>query len=90
MTAMIEKKKLVVGECYVGRCRNAYVAQWTGKKFVYIRSKFGNLFLEEINHPEDDDGYDLFVPVRKIRGLTNKEALGVGDIIRELNDKAKK
>ena len=32
--------------------------------FVYERYKFGDTFDEEINHFEDDDGYDLFVPIK--------------------------
>ena len=30
--------------------------------FVYLRYKFGDYFTEEINHPEDDNGFDLFYP----------------------------
>ena len=34
--------------------------------FWHLRDKFGNTFAERINHPEDDDGYDVFVPTRLI------------------------
>jgi hypothetical protein len=53
---------------YVGDCRNAVVAQWIADKnhFIYIRHKFGNAFVEEINHFEDDNGYDIFYPARKV------------------------
>lgn len=37
----IAKKDLVKGRNYIGRCRNADVALWTGKEFIYIRNKFG-------------------------------------------------
>ena len=62
MIAMIAKKDLIVGKQYVGRCRNARVALWDGKVFWYLRTKFGDVFAEKINHPEDDNGYDLFIP----------------------------
>lgn len=58
----IPKKDLKVGHIYLGDCRNADKAVWTGKKFEYQRYKFGSTFLEYINHYEDDDGYDVFVP----------------------------
>jgi hypothetical protein len=70
---MIEKKDLVVGSYYVGECRNAYVAKWDGDLFWYLRTKFGDTFAESIHHPEDDDGYDLFVPIREVDMLTKAE-----------------
>lgn len=63
---MIEKKDLEVGEYYVGRCRNSHVAMWNGDVFIYLRTKFGDTFAEDIYHPEDDDGFDLFIPMRKL------------------------
>ena len=66
---MIPKKDLVVGQYYIGRCRNARIARWDGKVFWYIRVKFGDTFAEKINHPEDDNGYDLFF-LRKLLRLT--------------------
>lgn len=65
---MIPKKDLVNGAIYIGCCRNAYLAQWHAEKncFVHLRTKFDNVFAEEINHPEDDDGFDLFVPTLKV------------------------
>jgi len=58
----IPKGELVVGETYKGNCRNSYIAVWDGKVFWYDRYKFGSTFRESINHYEDDDGYDVFVP----------------------------
>ena len=65
---MIAKKDLKHLYYYKGVCRNAYVAQWDEKtnKFYYIRYKFGGHALEEIRHPEDDDGFDLFIPLKEI------------------------
>jgi len=64
----IPKKDLVDGEKYYGDCRNAYEAIWHKNKnvFTYRRNKFGFEFDEDINHFEDDDGYDLFVPIKKL------------------------
>ena len=59
----IPKSKLEVGKVYIGSCRNAEEATWLGDKFEYIRHKFGTTFNETINHFEDDNGYDLFVPL---------------------------
>lgn len=60
----IPKKDLIVGKTYKGNCRNASKAVWLGDKFEYIRYKWGSNFKEKINHFEDDNGYDLFVPVQ--------------------------
>lgn len=60
----IPKRNLIVGETYYGHCRNASKAVWDGKKFTYERHKFGDTFDEDINHYEDDNGYDVFVPIR--------------------------
>lgn len=56
------------GAYYYGECRNADTARWNGDtcKFVYWRHKFGDRFAEDIRHPEDDDGYDLFYPYHEI------------------------
>lgn len=61
----IPKKDLVIGKTYIGSCRNAGEAVWLGEYFEYDRYKFGCIFKEKINHFEDDDGYDLFVPLRE-------------------------
>ena len=36
---------------------------WNGFCFKYDRYKFGVYHRDEINHFEDDDGHDLFVPL---------------------------
>lgn len=65
---LIRKEDLVHGEYYLGSCRNADVARWDGKRqlFRHVRHKFGDSFEEDIPHPEDQDGYDIFVPVMKV------------------------
>lgn len=64
----IPKKDLVDGREYHGKCRNANKAVWdkTRNCFVYKRNKFGYVFDEDINHFEDDNGFDLFVPIEEI------------------------
>lgn len=36
--------------------------------FIHMRVKFGSVFTEVINHPEDDDGWDVFVPTLMVLG----------------------
>jgi hypothetical protein len=62
----IPKEELEEGSYYKGKCRNSYVAQWCKGKFLYIRHKFGSSFLEGIECPEDDRGFDVFFPFEKI------------------------
>lgn len=60
----IPKDELIIGKIYIGDCRNATEAIWDGKVFKYMRTKFGSTYEEEINHFQDDDGYDVFVPIK--------------------------
>lgn len=63
----IPKKDLVVGHTYEGDCRNAQTAVWKENgRFEYQRTKFGCTYPEEINHFEDDNGYDVFVPIKDV------------------------
>uniref|UniRef100_UPI004049BFDF hypothetical protein n=1 Tax=Fulvivirga sp. TaxID=1931237 RepID=UPI004049BFDF len=61
---MLCKSELIDQQYYLGSCRNAMVAKWEAKEnfFMYMRIKFSNIFPEGIRHPEDDNGYDLFLP----------------------------
>jgi hypothetical protein len=65
---IIPKKDLVDQAVYAGTCRNANQAIWSASDncFIYNRDKFGSTYAETINHPEDDDGYDLFLPTKKL------------------------
>jgi hypothetical protein len=60
----LAKAELQHGLYYHGECRNASIARWcnTHQHFVYRRAKFGNVFLELIKHPEDDEVWDVFYP----------------------------
>ena len=62
----IPKDQLEVDAIYEGTCRNADIAMWNGKQFAYRRYKFGQYEDAKINHFEDDNGYDLFVPLSKV------------------------
>ena len=75
----IPKSQLEIGERYIGSCRNASIATWLGDKFEYERYKFGDTFKEKINHFEDDNGYDLFVPIGKILKPEEEEAVDLND-----------
>lgn len=78
LPVMIPKAQLRVGAYYVGACRNASVARWTGTEFRHWRRKFGIDFIETIRHPEDDQTFDCFVPVWPVDG--GDDALGVTPI----------
>lgn len=62
----ISKNDLVIGEKYFGICRNSSYATWNGNKFEYERYKMGMTYTDAINHFEDDNGYDVFIPVKII------------------------
>ena len=61
---LLMKKDLQHGKTYYGQCRNSTEATWDSDSqlFSYQRTKFNDIFSEDINHPEDDDGHDLFFP----------------------------
>lgn len=65
---MLPKSELEDHAYYIGSCRNAMVARWNNEldKFTYMRNKFDNIFPENINHPQDDNGFDLFTPLKKV------------------------
>lgn len=71
----IPKSELIEGAIYLGRCRNAKEALWNGSEFVYIRHKWASIFRERIKHFEDDDGCDVFIPIKKLIGGNNLETI---------------
>ena len=64
----IDKSSLVDGAYYYGICRNARVARWDAEdgRFWYRRKKFDYEYIEPINCPEDDNGFDLFYPFAEV------------------------
>lgn len=61
---VVPKNELEIDKEYLGNCRNSGKAVWKGDHFEYQRYKFGSYYTDEINHYEDDDGYDVFVPIK--------------------------
>jgi len=63
----MRKSDLEDGEYYFGDCRNASCARWSAsdQEFTYMRTKFRTRFPEQISHPEDFHGSDVFVPYFK-------------------------
>lgn len=62
----IPKDNLIKGKSYIGNCRNATQAIWNGEKFIYQRTKFNYSFNESISHFQDDDYYDVFIPIKAL------------------------
>ena len=67
----ISKNELVIDKEYAGNCRNSDKAIWKGDHFEYQRHKFGHCYIDKIKHYEDDDGYDVFVPVEVVDEAKN-------------------
>lgn len=86
MKNYISKSELKVGAKYLGTCRNSDEAVWNGKVFIYNREKFKVFYEESINHPEDDDGFDLFYPEKLLEvGVIKKENLKIGQKYQSTN-----
>ena len=68
LDGLIKKDELKDGVYYQGHCRNASIAVWNqGKqRFTYLRHKFGSSYKEDIVHPVDDEGFDIFTPFREM------------------------
>jgi hypothetical protein len=69
--AYLAKAELVHGQYYRGRCRNSDIARWCVQEngpgvFLYIRHKFGESFVDEIRHPEDERNFDVFYPFEAV------------------------
>lgn len=65
---MIKLSDIKDGEVYLGSCRNSEIARWSAEdnQFIHWRCKWGSVYEEKINHPENSDGYDVFVPIKKL------------------------
>jgi len=71
---IISKKDLKKNTYYRGKCRNATVALWNGFEFVHMRYKFG-FRVDEVNHLEDDNEFDLFVPLSIEENPTDEQKI---------------
>lgn len=72
LKGIIRKQNLRKNTYYFGTCRNAEVAFWNGYEFTYMRTKFGSIFPENIKHMEDDNNYDVFIPLKKVEPNDNQ------------------
>lgn len=64
----IPKHELQDNVYYTGECRNSSIAKWNKERdtFTYTRYKFGDTFIEEIQHPDDSKGdFDVFFPQKQ-------------------------
>ena len=59
----IPKKDLIIGEYYLGRNRITKIAQWNGNEFIFLQEM---KYIEKCFHFEDDNGFALFTPLKKI------------------------
>lgn len=81
----VPKNQLEDGNWYYGNYRNANFGKWNAntQKFDHYRWKFGWME-DDCNHFEDDNGYALFVPLRKVNEVELKE---IEKIIEEYESK---
>lgn len=70
----IPKDRLEDGVWYYGDYRNSNLGKWDAEtgKFGLWRHKFGWIW-DTCNHFEDDDGFALFVPLRKANQIEMEE-----------------
>lgn len=76
------------GVIYKGRCRNASYAYWNGEKFIHLRYKFGDTFLENIHHPVNDKHFDVFL-VECEADETEEDVIELRTAINNMSDKQK-
>ena len=56
----IPKNKLIVGQWYLGNCRNTEAAMWNGQKFIYKIIYFNNEIILKIREKFFKDGIKEF------------------------------
>ena len=64
----IKKEDLKDRTYYKGECRNADYGIWIAEieRFIYMRTKFYDIFPETICCPEDDERYDIFYAEKEV------------------------
>jgi hypothetical protein len=69
----LSKSLLKDGAYYKGCCRNATVARWNEaeQRFYHWREKFGNIFIETIKYPTDEEEpwWDVFFVVEELEAV---------------------
>lgn len=65
---MIPKAQLTHNQEYIGYCRSYTKGTWDAVNNVFVgkRHKFLECYDEFTVHPEDDEGFDVFVPVAEL------------------------
>jgi hypothetical protein len=68
---MIKKTSLVDQQWYYGLSRCSSFAQWSKEDdcFYVTTSSMGIQYGEAAKHPEDDNGFALFIPLTEIKEL---------------------
>lgn len=71
---MIRKEELIDGQWYYGQSRPGQFAQWSKEDdcFYVTTSSMGATYGEACNHPSDDNGFALFVPLTKIQKIEDE------------------
>ena len=81
--------EMEAGAVYRGTCRNAEYALWNGVRFLHLRTKFGDTFMESIEHAERDTPYDVFLPFEMMED-DNNEIAQLRTAIDGMSDKMRK
>lgn len=67
---MLKKVDLEDGTFYFGCCRNTETAQWSKADNCFKYTRLGHFpgdeYEDTVEHPEDDQGSDIFVPIKKV------------------------
>jgi len=65
---MIPKDQLQHMHWYIGEHRCTKAAKWDkdAQEFLYIKHEFQYNLTDTAKHPEDDDGFALFKPLKHI------------------------
>ena len=73
--SILKVDELEKGKFYFGECRNSSIAMWSGDRFYYIRSKFGDEYVEGIEHVDLEKNVytDSFVPVALVEGVPKED-----------------
>ncbi len=59
----IPKDNLVIDVVYVCKARNFTTGTWNGKTFSYVRTKFGEEFIDEEDHWDDGPPHGTVKPI---------------------------
>lgn len=62
----IDKKNLIINKMYKGSSKLSKEAMWKGNFFIYIVDKWGTQSIKKINHFQDYNGGDIFIPIEEI------------------------